>query len=191
MTPDSSSLVLLGKIGRPHGVHGEVRLFLFNPNSESLRKGLPATLFREGREIQTVEIEQVRFTPKFALLKFKGLNHRDQVDALKHAELGVDSDLLPELDDEEFYHRDLLDLPVFLAAEEDGEEFDPQASIGQVDRVFETGANDVIVVKKNDGTELFVPLIEQAISVIDLDEEFVLLQPLELWAPEDEPPIES
>ena len=186
MADPTETPVFLGKIGRPHGVNGEVRLFLFNPGSESIQAGMKVSLHREGASLAELELEQVRYTPKFAILKFKGLTFRDQVDALKHAELGVDPELLPELDEEEFYHRDLLDLPVYLASEEDGEDFDPDQSIGQVNRIFETGANDVLVVRRPDGSELFVPVIEQAISLIDLDEEFVLLQPLEIWAPEDD-----
>ena len=187
MTDPSDALLFLGKIGRPHGVRGEVRLFLFNPGSEALQPGMTISLHRQNVVLaDDLTLEQVRYTPKFAILKFKGLEFRDQVDAFKHAELGVDPEILPELDDEEFYHRDLLDLPVFIATEEDGEDFDPDASIGQVDRLFETGANDVLVVRRRDGSELFVPVIDQAISIIDLEEQFVLLQPLELWAPEDD-----
>lgn len=179
----TADLVALGKVGRPHGVNGEVRLFLFNPTSQTLSEGLDVVILRGGKELARPQLSSVRYTPKFAILKFKDLHFRDQVDTFKHAELAVPEHYLPELDDEEFYHRDILDLPVFLATEEDGEDFDPHTPFGVVDRIFETGANDVVVVKKTDGTELFVPLIEDAISLIDLDKEFVLLQPLEIWAP--------
>lgn len=178
-------LVVLGKIGRPHGNKGEVRLFLANPTSESLSKDMEVVLLRDGKELARHTLEEIRYVPKFAILKFKGLTFRDQVDLFKHAELAMDAALLPELGEEEFYHRDLLDLPVFVALEEDGEDFDEKQPFGTVSRVFETGANDVLVVKRADGSDFLVPLIEEAISFIDLEEEVLVLQPLEIWAPED------
>ena len=178
------SRVPLGKIGRPHGVNGEVRLVLYNPDSDSLREGLTVYLTGEGTAGEkTLKVTSVRRHKQFQLVTFQGIKHRDQVDAIKHLELSIDLADLPELDDEEFYHRDILGLPVYVTDEEDGELPEGAAPIGVVDRFFETGANDVLVVALDEGGTLFVPVIEQAISFIDLDEELVVLQPLDLWTP--------
>ncbi len=179
---DDSQRVPLGKIGRPHGVHGEVRIFPFNPDSDTLRPGLTVYLTGDGPE-QALTVESARHANKFILVRFQGLNHRDQIDAFKHRIVEIDAADLPELDDDEFYHRDLLGAPVFVAAEEDGElpDTDP---IGTVDRFFETGANDVLVVHIPDGKPLMVPFIPEAISFVDLDDRIVVLQPLELWTPQ-------
>lgn len=176
--------IALGKLGRPHGVRGEARLFLYNPQSETLRDGVQISLKHEGGQPVDFKIERIRYTPKFAIVKFVGLNHRDEIDRFKNAELLIDADLLPELDDDEFYLADLIGLPVFIAEEEDGD-VDPEtsASIGIVHDIFETGANDVIVVTLEDGEELLVPLVEHAISFVDLERELLILQPLTIWAP--------
>ena len=55
--------------------------------------------------------------------------------------------------------------------------------IGEVDGFFETGANDVMVVALSNGERLFVPMIEDAVAVLDLDDG-VVLQPADQWAPE-------
>lgn len=184
---DDSSRVLLGKVGRPHGIHGEVRLVLHNPDSDSLREGLTVYLGPGAgaleQEEKALTIATVRPHKQFQLVTFKGLTHRDQVDALKHRELSIAVEDLPDLDEEEFYHRDILGLPVYVADEEDGELPDGAGAIGTVHRFFETGANDVLVVALEEGGTLFVPVIEQAISFIDLDEKLVVLQPLDLWTP--------
>lgn len=174
----------IGKLGRPHGVRGEIRLFLFNPDSESLADGMAVELKSESGATIEATIERIRYTPKFAIIKFAGLNFRDEVDRLTNAVLHIDIDLLPELDDDEFYVAELIGLPVYIATEEDGE-IDPDKTepIGTVDDVFDTGANEVIVVVKKDGQELLVPLVEHAVSYIDLDEEILVLQPLKIWAP--------
>ncbi len=178
--------VALGKIGRPHGVRGEVRLFLFNPESETLIKGMRIFLAPDGLPPTEAVIEKIRYTPKFVILKFKGINGREAIDQFKHAHLEVEYDDLPDLDEDEFYHLDLIGFPVYLAAEENGELPEDTEPIGEVDRFFETGgANDVIVIRRNEDSELFVPVVEHAISFIDFDRELVVLQPLEIWTPRE------
>ena len=57
--------------------------------------------------------------------------------------------------------------------------------VGEVAGFFETGANDVMVFKTPSDTEVFVPMIEDAIALIDLEDQRVLIHPFEVWAPED------
>lgn len=188
---EESDRIALGKIGRPHGVNGEVRLFLFNPESETLSAGMEVFLVGDEADPKKVEIKQIRYTPKFVILKFAGINSRWEIDIFKHAHLEVSQEDLPELEEDEFYHVDLLGIPVYVADEEDGDLPDGAEPIGEVSRFFETGANDVFVVGRKGGKELFVPLVEHAVSLIDFEREVVVLQPLDLWTPpEDEEPKE-
>lgn len=179
MNEQDDKLILMGKIGRPHGKRGEVRLFLYNPDSDTLYDDMPCVIVSEQGEKSDHVIESIRYVDKFALIKFVGMSHRDVVDALKHGEVAVDADLLPDLDEDEFYHAELIDLPVFIANDEDQENL---ILFGTISRFFETGANDVFVVARPDGSEFFVPMIENAICDIDIDEERVLIWPLERWA---------
>jgi len=179
MDEQDGKLILMGKIGRPHGQRGEVRLFLYNHDSDTLDEDMPVVIISEKGDQSGHVIESIRYLDKFALIKFKGVSHRDCVDALKHGEIAVDSALLPELEDDQFYHAELIDLPVYIAADEGRE--NPEL-FGRISRFFETGANDVFVVERPDGSEFFVPMIENAICDIDTDEARVLIWPLERWA---------
>jgi 16S rRNA processing protein RimM len=181
--PEEMSRVTIATIGRPHGTRGEVRVFPINHDSDSLREGVTVYLTGRGEE-KVLEIESARRANKFFIVRFQGLNHRDQVDALKHLQVEIGTEDLPDLEEDEFYHRDLLGAPVYVALEEDGELPEDPTPIGQVDRFFETGANDVLVVALTEGGSLLVPVVEHAISFIDVDERVIVLQPLELWAPQ-------
>ncbi|MFU8805721.1 MAG: ribosome maturation factor RimM [Bradymonadaceae bacterium] len=186
MTEEDQELIVLGKIGRPHGKTGEVRLFLYNPESDTLEPEMPVVILFEEAPPRDLVVESIRYTDKFALIKFEKVSFREDVDALKHGELAVDVEFLPTLDDDEFYHVELLDLPVFVARDGDIEDLEP---FGKVGRFFETGgANDVMVVERIDGSEYFVPMIDAAICAIDVDEERVVLWPVERWAPAEKAP---
>ncbi len=178
--------VAIGKLGRPHGIRGEIRLFLFNPNSEALRPGLHATVRMPDGTATDVVVDQARYAKKFVILKLQGLSGREDADALKHGQLEIDYDDLPELDDDAFYYLDLVGASVFEAPEVDTIDLDDDAQpLGTVDRFFETGANDVMVVDRGEQKDLFVPLVEHAVALLDLDAHQVILQPLETWTAPD------
>lgn len=178
--------VVLGKLGRPHGVKGEVRFFPFNDETQSLQAGLRGQLEGAGQPPLEVEVEQVRHSPKFAIVKFDQFRFRDEVDAYKHAKFHVLYDELPPLeDDDDFYHVELMGAPVYLADSEDGDPPEDAEPIGEVKRFFATGANDVMVVTLSTGKELLVPLVEHAVVALDLDDHLVILQPFQIWTPED------
>lgn len=166
-------LVALGKVGRPHGVRGEVRLFLFNDQSRVLAAGMPVVVHTDGGDVR-LELESVRYADKCALGRFKGYD-REGVDRFKNYEFSVPYALLPELEEDEYYHIDLIGLPVFVADAEDVE-------LGVVDRFFDTGVDDVMVVRTATG-ELFVPMLEDAIADIDVRTGRVVLHPLDRWSP--------
>lgn len=173
--------VAIGKIGRPHGVRGECRLFLFNRASETVQAGLTVTLRPSRGAVRQVEVSQARYAAKFVIVKFEGIDGREEADALKHAILEVSPEALPPLDDDQFYQVELLGAPVYIAAEEDGDMPADASPHGEVDRFFETGANDVLVVRQSDGDELFVPVVPHAISLLDVENDRVILQPLHIW----------
>ncbi len=177
---DSDHRVAIGKLGRPHGIRGEIRLFPFNPNSHTVTDGLHASVSREDVPDLDVTVEKARYTDKFIIVKFEEFDDRGDVDELKHGHLKVSYDDLPELEDDRFYYVELEGAPVYVAPEEDGELADDAEPMGVVDRFFETGANDVMVVNTDDGDDLFVPLVEHAVVLLDFQEGRVILQPLEI-----------
>ncbi len=184
--PDLSEHVAIGKLGRPHGVRGEIRVFPFNPNSETITEGLEVYLECDGDGPLATTVEQARYTDRFIITKFEDIDDRDVVDEFKHGRVFVDYDDLPKLDDDEFYYVDLVGAPVYVADTEDGDITEDDEPIGVVDRFFATGANDVLVVDRDDSDDLYAPLVEHAVSLLDFERQLIVLQPLEIWAPADD-----
>lgn len=172
-----TTLVPLGKLGKPHGLKGEVRFWPFNPESDSLEPGVTLSCELNG-EVTPLVIESIRWRERFALLAFEGLLHKDEVAAFVNAECFIDRSLLPEIDEDEFYLIDLIDLPVFGRMTEEEE----HREIGRVKEFMETGANDVIRVTLGIGGDLLVPFVmDYAVEDVVMDEG-IYLMPLDGWA---------
>ena len=176
MTPPDQPVVL-GKLGKTHGLRGEIRFWPHNPDSESLQPGM--ALWCELDDLaQALTITSVRWRERFALLAFEGLSHKDEVAQWTNAECSVDRSALPELDEDEFYLVDLIGLPVFAPREEG----DEPVEIGAVKGFVETGANDVIRIALNRGGDLLAPFVmDVAVEEIVMGEG-IWLMPLSLWA---------
>ena len=181
---ETTERVTIGKLGRPHGIKGEIRLFLSNPASRTLAEGLDVYIVADDIEPVAATVEKARYTDKFVIVKFDHIDDRGDIDEFKHAHVEVDYEALPDLDDDEFYYVDLVGAPVYVAKTENGEVADGADPIGEVDRFFATGANDVMVIDAGDD-ELFAPLVEHAVLLLDFDEHRVVVQPLDVWAPAD------
>ena len=129
-----------------HGIAGEVRLKLF---TEDLARYL--VLDAAG---VTLNLLSVRPGPNSAVGRFAEVKDRTAAEALRGTPLTVSRDLLPPLDDGEYYHADLLNLPVFDTA---------GAAIGHVVEIENFGAGDVIEIARADGTRFMVPMRPEAV----------------------------
>lgn len=156
-------LIAVGKIGRPHGVNGEVRL----DAGTALPRGLkgytrfylsaPARRDAPEPEPAPVVVERVRAGGRFQVLKFEGIGDPDAASHLKHSTLYVERAEMPPLEPGEYYHADLLGCRV---VDPEGEE------VGCVDDVFSSGAHDVLVIRTGQ-REWMLPVVDEYVTDID------------------------
>jgi len=125
--------ILVARIGAPHGVRGEVRLFPFTQDPAALLDYAPLT-DAEGRRSFT--IAALRPGKDHFVARLKGIDDRTAAEALTNLDLYVPRDALPPPEDEEtFYHADLIGLAVMDAAGE---------RIGTVVALHDFGAGDIL-----------------------------------------------
>jgi len=119
----------------------------------------PWYLMRDGRR-ETWKVKAGRLQGKSVVAKLGGCNDRSQAEALVGSEISIPRSALPATTTEgEFYWADLVGLTVMTV---DGIE------LGRIDRLFETGANDVIVVHGD--RERLIPYVwRQVVRDVDLD----------------------
>lgn len=142
MRPDSP--VTLAVIIGAHGVTGEVRLKVFTEDLSSYK------VFNGG----ALTLKSVRHGSNGAIARIAEVTDRNAAEALRGTELTVPRSALPPLEPGEYYHADLLGLPVVSL---EGE------ALGQVVAIDDFGAGDVIEVERPDKKRFMVPMNADAV----------------------------
>jgi len=161
--------VALAEVARPHGVRGEVRLNLFNAESDLLLD-VDEVLVRlpDGKEHE-VSVDQARRADKTILLKLHSVDDRDRAEEIRGAKICVPREKFPPLEEGEFYACDVEGSEVKLQ----------NARIGVVERLEEYPTTHVLVVKKDDGSAIEVPLTEAYVERVDTEARVVTLSSIE------------
>jgi 16S rRNA processing protein RimM len=158
-TAGQERFVALARVVKAHGVRGELRLKLFNPDSGVLTRRPRVRLSMPDGELRSAELESVREVPGGLLARLRGVSDRDQAEALRGALLEVPRAELAPLDDDEFYFSDLEGCAVMLGRE----------TLGRVTTVVSYPTCDALVVERIGSKPLEVPLHETYVGSIDLD----------------------
>ena len=146
--------ITLAAITGAHGVSGEVRLKLLGEGLESLKAH---SAFNNG----AIRLTSLRADGKGgAVARIEGVTDRTAAEALRGTSLTVSRSALPPLEEGEFYHSDLIGLPVVS---------DAGAPIGRVVAVENFGATAAVEIERDGEGRFMVPLIEAA--VLEWDKE--------------------
>lgn len=153
-------LVTMGRIVAPYGIKGWIKI---QPFTQQQRGLLDYPLWQIGQEgaWQPQQVEAAKVHGVTVVAKLAGITDREQAAALQGLRIAVSRDDFPEPATNEFYWADLVGLTVVNAA---------GVTLGNVTRVFETGANDVLVVEDRSAgeQERLLPFIEPVIRQVDI-----------------------
>ena len=153
-----TGLVEVGVLGAPHGVKGEMRLKSFTADPLSIQDYAPLT-DKTGQRRFTIRTARL-VKGDMLVIALEGVADRTAAEALTNLTLYIPRDQLPEPDEEEFYHADLIGLKAYAP---DG------SMIGTVTAVHDFGAGDILdITPLADGPSLLVPFTKTNVPVIDL-----------------------
>ncbi|MFK8249991.1 ribosome maturation factor RimM [Ancylobacter terrae] len=171
--------ILIARIGAPHGVKGEVRLFAYGDDPEALRT-YPLT---DESGVRRFRIAALRAAKEHFVARLEGIATREAAEALTNTGLYVIRDALPPPDDEDdFYHADLIGLAAVTAAGD---------SFGRVVGVHDFGAGDIVeIMPEGGGRTLMLPFTKAVVPVVDIAGGRIIVEPAE-WAREELPPPEA
>ncbi len=150
--------ITLAAITGAHGVAGEVRLKLLGEGIDALRQHAS---FNDG----SLTLKKIRSDNKGgAIARFAEVNGRTEAEKLRGTAITIAREALPDLEDDEYYHADLIGLAV---------ETDAGKQIGKSIAVHNFGATDIIEIAleppPEKGTKtLMVPMTRAA--VVEWDE---------------------
>lgn len=157
--------VQMAVIGAAHGIRGEVRVKSFT--GDPLALGDYGPLYAEdGRRF---DIAATRPSGEVVVVRFKQVADRNAAETLTGLALFIDRSALPaDLEDEEFYHADLIGLAVRDAAGE---------AIGKVHAFHDYGAGDILELRLADGRGAMVPFTRAAVPVVDIAGGHIVVEP--------------
>jgi 16S rRNA processing protein RimM len=160
--------LVVGRIGRAHGIKGEVSVELRTDEPE-LRLAPGAVLATEPAAVGPLTIATGRVHSGRLMLRFEGVSDRSGAEALRNTLLiaEVDPEETPE-DPEEFYDHQLIDLDVVTV---DGRE------VGRISEISHLPYQDLLVVRRPGGGEVLIPFVGEIVPEIDLEEQRVVIDP--------------
>jgi 16S rRNA processing protein RimM len=155
-SPGEPVFLAVGKLHRPHGIHGEIIMEILTDFPERLKTGI--TLY-VGKEHQPLRLRSRRWHNQNLLVTFEGYSDPETVSILVNQLVQVRAADSPPLPEGEYYHHQLLGLQV---VDENG------IQLGRLKQILETGANDVYIVQTEQGKEILLPAIDSVLRAIDL-----------------------
>lgn len=177
-------LLIVGRIGKPHGIRGEVTV--------EVRTDEPEARFAPGSVLRTepgaappqqaapehgepfrvpaeLTVESARWHQGRMLVAFEGVLDRDVAEALRGTLVAVDSaDVAPPEDPEEFHDHQLVGLAVVTPGGE---------RLGEVARIDHAPASDLLVLRRPEGRTALIPFVKAIVPEVDLAGGRVVVDP--------------
>lgn len=164
----SGSLLLVGKVIRPHGLEGLLRIWLYAKSGVSVLDAKAVLIRSISGESREYTVASLKRHKNVFLMGLGGLNSIDEAEKCRGADIFIKKEALMREDDEFFWHE-LLGLKVFL---------DTGEYVGKIFRIISTKSNDIYVVKKGN-KEVLIPAIHEVVLQIDLENEKMTISPME------------
>ena len=157
--------LVVGRIGRAHGVLGEATI--------DVQTDDPDLRFKVGSKLtldsgQELTIKSSRWHNQILLLGFEGVNDRNQIEALRDQLISSQVDL-SALAPGEYHYQQLIGCQVYLQNND---------LVGQVSEIVKLPGQDLLSVDKN-GSQVLIPMVKQIIISIDVLEKKIVVNPPE------------
>lgn len=151
-TEERGPTIPIAEIYREHGLRGEVKVYLYNPESEAFKKGQKFYLYKEGFEPKKVTL--MRFQPhqKWFLSQFSGIQSIEEARQWRKAEIHIEQSCLPKIENEGFYYFEIIDYDVYDQNNK---------KVGQIVSFEESGPQTLLKIKTKDAKEALIPFIDE------------------------------
>jgi 16S rRNA processing protein RimM len=152
----SPSQICVARIGAAHGVRGAVKLWTFTEDPLAVKHYGPLRTKDGARQF---EVTQVREAKGHLVATLKGIATREEAERLNGVELYVAREKLPDTDEDEYYHADLIGLAAVTPANE---------PLGRVIAIHNFGAGDIIEIAPPGGATMLLPFTNAVVRSVDL-----------------------
>lgn len=151
-------LMEIGQIVNTYGIKGFVKVVPFTDNINRFEE-LKSVYIQTKHDLETLQIEDVKYSKNTVLLKFKGIDDINVAEKYRNCYLKIDRKDAVELPEDTYFIVDLLDMDVYT---------DENLLLGKIIDVYPTGSNDIYVVKNEEGKQILLPAIGQVVQKVDI-----------------------
>ena len=149
----------IGQIVNTFGIKGMVKIKPFTDEINRFDR-LKKIYISNKNGKKEYQIQKVKYHKNMVLMKLEGVDTPEQADLLRQSYLLVDRADEEPLEEGVYYIVDLLGLEVYT---------DDNKLLGKVDDIFNTGSNDIYVVKDEMGKQILLPGIPEVLKNVDLE----------------------
>jgi len=158
-------LIPLGKIIKPHGIKGELKIKLYNNDSKTFIIGQKVWIDDGKNNYNSYVVEKSSFLSKKFKLKLVSIDSRNSAESLRNHTLLVSRASFPKLKPEEFY---LVDLIGFIVEDQNSN------VVGKICEIMENPANDILIVVNNH-EEYLIPLLDNFVKLFDFKNKKIIV----------------
>ncbi len=158
----------MGKVIRPHGLRGLLRIISYSGSAASFSDVETAWFRLVSGKIHQLNVASIRPHKNAFLMDVDGIGSAHDAEAYRGAEILVSEDSLIR-EEGTYFWFELLGLDVYV---------DTGVFLGRVSQIIATGANDIYVVRKGE-KEVYIPASTEVIADIDLDHKRITISPME------------
>lgn len=151
----------IGQIVNTFGIKGIVKVNPFTDDISKFEKLNSILVEKKGNLIE-MQIEEVKYSKNQVLLKLKGIETIEEAEKYRNCYIKLPREKEEKLPENTYYIADLIGLEV---STEEGE------LLGKVEDIYNSGANDIYVIKNEIGKQILLPAIKEVIKKIDLEQE--------------------
>lgn len=149
----------LGQIVNTFGIKGMVKVKPFTDNIEQFEE-LEKIYIKNKSGKKEYQIEEVKYHKQMVLIKFKGIENPEEAELLRNSYVLINRKDAKPLEEGTYYIVDLLESEVYT---------DEDVLLGKVEDIFNTGSNDIYVVKDDLGKQILLPGIPDVIKQVDIE----------------------
>lgn len=159
----------LGQIVNTFGIKGQVKVMPFTDDIKKFDK-LKEIYIEKKHELKLFQIEKVNYSKNMVILKLKGIETPEEAEKLRSSYLKINRKDAKKLPEGTYYIADLIGLDVYT---------DENKLLGKVDYIYNTGSNDIYVVKDEQGKEILLPAIKDVLQQVDLENGKIIVHIIE------------
>lgn len=157
----------IGQMVNTHGLRGDMKIYSLTDYPERFEE-IEYIFFEE--EDCKYYIDRVKYHKQMPIIKIKGIDTIEQAEKFRGKTLYIDEQNVRELEEDEYMISDLIGMEAFL---EDG------TVLGKVENVLPYTANDIYVVRSDDGKEYMIPALKIFVPVLDIKNKKMIIKAME------------